>query len=77
MPRAHQTSAACQDVVDIWKFIARGNIMGADAFVTALESTFDRLAEMPQLGCDRSDLGHGVRMYVYKSINRRRKASAF
>jgi toxin ParE1/3/4 len=38
------------DMVELWAFIAKDNLVAADRMVDRLNETFDRLARFPELG---------------------------
>ena len=56
MKRYVLTSAAKQDVNDIWDYIASDNIEAADRVLDGLESAMNKLAKNPDLGHWREDL---------------------
>lgn len=64
MARAHRTSQAEIDVLDIWERIAADRIDAADRFFDALEKTCTLLAKNSDLGERRDDLSPGLRMFT-------------
>jgi len=51
------------DLTDIWLYIARDNITAADKLLDTIAAECQRLAEMPDLGRKREDLGPGLRSW--------------
>ena len=56
MKRYCLTSAAEDDVFEIWAYIAGDNLSAADSVETAIHATCQHLAERPDLGHFRRDL---------------------
>jgi len=45
-----RTRQACEDVIDIWQYIAADNAVAADAVVRRLDEAILLLGEHPKLG---------------------------
>jgi plasmid stabilization system protein ParE len=59
---------ARQDIFEIWEFIAEDNIDAADQMVGRIEEACRRLAAMPGMGHERSDItDQPVRFWPVKS----------
>lgn len=63
MAEAFRTEASDDDLEDIGQFIARHNPERADSFVDEIIAIYDRLAEHPHMGRDRSELADGMRSF--------------
>lgn len=65
MPLRVRLSAKAQrDQTAIWLYIAKDSIVAADGIVDRFSDIFVLLADNPEAGRQRDDLGHGVRSYV-------------
>ncbi len=53
-----------EDLIEIWEDIATHNVAAADRNVRLLGEKIDTLADMPDRGKMRDDLGAGIRMLV-------------
>ena len=49
------------DLLEIWLFVARDNVRAADRLLDLIEEKFNRLAEFPEIGHAREDVGPGIR----------------
>ena len=68
MPRAYQLSAqAEEDLLEIWRYIARDSDKTADRFLDRLNGKFVALARTPHTGRARSDLRPDLRSFPYGS----------
>lgn len=54
---------ARRDLLDIWSFIAADNIAAADALIDRIGETATLIAENPELGRARSELGPDIRSF--------------
>ena len=64
---------AYQDLVEIAFHIAQDSIDASERFLDAAETTFDRLAETPEIGslCPfRNPLAAGIRVWPVRRFNR-------
>jgi len=50
------TKQAEQDIQDIWRYIARDNIIAAEKVADDFEDAFVKLAQTPHIGVKRKDL---------------------
>lgn len=57
------TPQACEDVIAIWDYIAADNEDAADRLVDQFTETYERLARMPHVGADLSELRPGLRAF--------------
>jgi toxin ParE1/3/4 len=55
-PKAHD------DLLEIWLYIARDTVTAADRLLDRIESRCARLADFPEIGPTREDIGRGVRV---------------
>lgn len=51
------------DLQDIWLAISEDSVRAADAVLDSLEHVMNLLAEYPELGPEREELGIGLRYY--------------
>lgn len=63
MPQLLKRPQAEEDLLDIWRHIARDNPDAADAWVDQLGETAWRLAENPEIGTTREELLPGIRSF--------------
>jgi toxin ParE1/3/4 len=63
MASVTRSHLARQDVSDIAFYIARENREASLRFLSLVDRTFRALAEQPEMGRDRSDLGRDVRSF--------------
>ncbi|WP_092229249.1 type II toxin-antitoxin system RelE/ParE family toxin [Bradyrhizobium sp. Gha] len=52
------------DLEEIWLFIASDNITAADRLIDRIGNTFQMLAENPQAGRQRPELGRSIRSFA-------------
>jgi toxin ParE1/3/4 len=65
MPLEVRLSAKAQrDQTAIWLYIAANNVAAADGIIDRFTDIFVLLADNPEAGRRRDDLGRGVRCYV-------------
>ena len=57
------TSAAQDDLLDIWEYIAEDNESSADKFLRGLNTKFHALAEQPGIGRERFELIQDIRSF--------------
>lgn len=62
--RIRRLPQAIRDVDEIWEWIAADNIRAADRLGARIAETTDRLADFPESGTPRSELGPGLRSLV-------------
>jgi toxin ParE1/3/4 len=62
--RVIRTSAADEDLIRIWLYIAQHNPKAADAILDRLEARFHILEQFPQAGVARGDIGENIRQLV-------------
>ena len=63
MPQLLKRPQAEEDLLDIWRHIARDNPDAADAWIDQLGETALRLAENPEIGRMREELLPGIRSF--------------
>jgi toxin ParE1/3/4 len=63
MARVLKRPQAQADLIEIWDYIAQDSEESADAFLDTLNERFDLLADQPQLGRERPELGEGIRSF--------------
>jgi len=56
-----RTSAAENDLAEIWSYIAADNLKAADSLVTQIAATFDLIRESPEIGFQADEIKPGVR----------------
>ena len=54
---------ASEDVLEIWRYIAVHSLRSADGVVNRFEEIFRILAEYPDMGLDRPELGQGLKSF--------------
>ena len=54
--------AARDDLLEIWRHIARDSVAAAERQLDRLETAIGRLADFPDIGLARIDLGKDLRM---------------
>ncbi|TAV64617.1 type II toxin-antitoxin system RelE/ParE family toxin [Rhizobium leguminosarum] len=59
-----RTNRADEDLIEIWSYIAIGNISAADRVLDAIEARWDNLARHPYSGVARDDIAPGIRHLV-------------
>lgn len=64
MKQYRVSDAARADLDDIWFYIAQHNVDAADKLIHAMVAIFSKLASMPHMGRNRSDLSAGLRSFV-------------
>lgn len=64
MGKPHKTATAHEDLVEIWCYHAERDVAVADRYARRFDRLFDRLAAMPYIGRDRSDLRPRMRTVV-------------
>lgn len=65
--KVYRRPQADLDEQEIWLTIAIDNVAAADRLVTRIDEAEERLAEFPELGRVRPELGEGVRTWVVGS----------
>ena len=66
MPRAYDITADAEDdLLDIWRYIARDSDTMADRFLDRLNEKFAALARNPKVGRARPDLRPDLRSFPY------------
>jgi toxin ParE1/3/4 len=58
-----KSARAETDLDEIWLFIATDNISAADRLLDRINNTFLMLADNPQAGRERPELGRGMRSF--------------
>ena len=66
MHTVKRTPAASGDLLEIWHYIAQDNLEAADRFLDTINEKCQLLAERPEMGPDRSDLGQHVRSFAVR-----------
>ena len=61
MRRITRTSRAEEDLIDIWRYIAKDNPSAADKLLDAIDAAFRRLALNPRIGRARPDFAPRLR----------------
>ncbi|MGO7119489.1 type II toxin-antitoxin system RelE/ParE family toxin [Rhizobium leguminosarum] len=59
-----RTNRADEDLIEIWSYIAIGNISAADCVLDAIEARWDNLARHPYSGVARDDIAPGIRHLI-------------
>jgi toxin ParE1/3/4 len=59
-----RTNRADEDLIEIWSYIAIGNISAADRVLDAIEARWNNLARHPYSGVARDDIAPGIRHLV-------------
>ncbi|MET0221598.1 MAG: type II toxin-antitoxin system RelE/ParE family toxin [Tardiphaga sp.] len=79
MPNSFSKSSRAEaDLDQIWLFIATDNISAADRLLDRIGQTFLMLADNPQAGRERPELGRGIRSFPLETTScfmRRRHAA--
>jgi len=57
------TPRAGEDYLEIWAYIAQGNIAAADRFIDTLKASHKTLAEFPGIGRLHPELGKDIRLF--------------
>lgn len=65
MGRVLYQPSAEADLVEVWSYIAQGDLSTADEYVEKLQSTCELIAEQPGLGVARPDIAEGVRAIAF------------
>jgi toxin ParE1/3/4 len=66
MPRAYEIAAEAEDdLLDIWRYIARDSDTTADRFLDRLNEKFAALARNPNMGRARPELRPDLRSFPY------------
>lgn len=55
---------AADDLLEIWLYIARDNVSAADKVLDSIDARCRMLAEFPEIGTLREDIGPSVRVLV-------------
>ena len=63
MPKILVSDFALYDLEDIWSYIAEDNTKAADALYNKIQEKFHKLAEAPQIGRNRPEIGEGIRSF--------------
>lgn len=66
MRTVSRTPAARGDLLEIWLYIAQDNLEAADRFLDTINEKCLLLAERPEMGPNRSDLGPHVRSFAVR-----------
>lgn len=67
MPTVNLSSAAKDDLYEIWKYIANDNIAEADRLVDNIKRRYARLETFPNMGHSRDELSAGLRSINFGS----------
>lgn len=67
MPRTKREPKAAADLEDIWLHIAIDNVDAAERLIRQIYDAEDRLAEFPELGRARPELGRDIRSWAVGS----------
>lgn len=67
MRHIRQSSQAWRDILEITLYIANDNLSAADAFVDILDHKLEILAQHPEIGQRRPELGAGLRSFTVGS----------
>ncbi|MDV4154748.1 MULTISPECIES: type II toxin-antitoxin system RelE/ParE family toxin [Rhizobium] len=59
-----RTNRADEALIEIWSFMAIGNISAADRVLDAIEARWDNLARHPYSGVARDDIAPGIRHLI-------------
>lgn len=62
--RVVRSKRAVNDLIEIWAYVAIHNPDAADRLLETIDSQFTLLAEHPEIGRERPELGHGVRSFA-------------
>ncbi|MGH6854275.1 MAG: type II toxin-antitoxin system RelE/ParE family toxin [Aestuariivirga sp.] len=62
--RVRLSARAEEDLIDIWFAIAADSPANADRFLDRLNERIDSLADFPERGASRPEIGKGVRFLV-------------
>ncbi len=62
--RVSLTAKAEEDLIAIWLSIANDSPQNADRFLDRLNDRIDSLADFPERGTERPDLGRGIRLLI-------------
>jgi toxin ParE1/3/4 len=54
---------ASEDILDIWGYIASESLLAADRVTDRFEEVFRVLADYPDMGLDRPELGSGLKSF--------------
>lgn len=63
MAKVRRSRLAEDDLLEIWRFIAKDNPDAADRFLDLLAQKCEHLAESPEMGRRREELGPGLRSF--------------
>lgn len=63
MTQLRLTLQAEQDLLEAWLYIAKDNPSAADRLVDVIHESARQLADAPLLGCERPELGTGLRYW--------------
>ena len=63
MPTIQRTALAEADLIDIWIYISQDNPEAADRLLDDIEATCTLLAQNPQLGVARPEIGKECRLF--------------
>lgn len=61
VPPIVRTARADEDLIDIWRYIARDNPAAADRLLDTIERRWQQLAGHPSSGVARDDIAPGLR----------------
>ncbi|MBN9559537.1 MAG: type II toxin-antitoxin system RelE/ParE family toxin [Alphaproteobacteria bacterium] len=64
MPRVLRSAQAEEDLLEIWRYIAKDNPAAADRMLDRIDGACALLAEHPLMGSARTDLRAGLRYFV-------------
>lgn len=64
MTRVRYANLARQDLLELWLTIARQNPQSADRIYDRIEASCNRLADHPQLGPARPEIGEKARVLI-------------
>ncbi len=78
MIELHVTQKAASDIKELWRYIAADSIEAADRVISVIQSSFDKLAEHPNIGHRRDELDPVYRVwrvYSYLIVYRQKSES--
>ncbi len=67
MPTVLRTPEAAADLVDIWSYVARDDVMAADRLVAAIEEKFNTLSQFPLMGRAGPEFSANLRSFPIRN----------
>jgi toxin ParE1/3/4 len=64
MPSVIKSPAATDDLLEIWLYIAQDNLAAGDALIDSIDDKCRVLAEHPQMGRRRTELGSDLHSFA-------------